>query len=117
MKPLHRAAAHFKKGHFGQVDRICGDILVTDPTEARAWQMRGLAALHRKDFENAATYLQEAVRLKVTPQGFINLAVALLALDRPEDSSRLLEKALALDPGNAGAYLNLAACHMRLHRY
>lgn len=117
MKPIHRAAAHFKKGHYEHVDRICGEILVTNPSEARAWQMRGLAALHLKRFESAATYLQEAVLLKETPQGFINLAVALLALDRPDDSARLLEKALTLDPGNAGAHLNLAACHARLHRY
>ena len=117
MKPIHRAAAHFKKGHYEHVDRICGEILVTDPTEARAWQMRGLAALYRKHFENAGTYLQEAVLLEETPQGLTNLAVAFLALDRPEDSIRHLEKALALDPGNAGAHLNLAACHMRLHRY
>ncbi len=79
--------------------------------------MRGLAALYLKRFENAVTYLQEAVRLKETPQGLINLAVVLLALDRTADSTRALESALALDPGNAGAYLNLAACHMRLHRY
>jgi len=117
MKPLHRAAAHFKKGHYEHVDRICGEILATDPAEARAWQMRGLAALHLKRFENAAKYLQEAVVLKETPQGLINLAVSLLALHRPEDAARLLDKVLELDPGNAGAYLNLAACYMELHRH
>lgn len=79
--------------------------------------MRGLAALHRKQFENAAAYLREAVVLKESPQGLVNLAVALLALDRPEESARVLEHTLELDPGNAGAYLNLAACHLRLHRY
>lgn len=115
MKPLQRASYHFKRGEYDHVERLCAKILITTPDEHRAWQMRGLAALHTKNYEAAATYFQETLARQETSQGFVNLAVALLTLDKPEDAMRAVERALAIDPNNAGAYLNLAACNLRLH--
>lgn len=117
MKPLQRAAFHFQRGEYEEVERVCGDILATQPDNARAWQIRGLAALHLKQFEDAAAYLKEATTRQQRPETFINLAVALLALERPTDATTVLQRALELDPENPGTHLTLAACYMRQHRY
>ncbi|MCA0199450.1 MAG: tetratricopeptide repeat protein [Proteobacteria bacterium] len=117
MKPLQRAAGHFQRGEYDQVEQICGRILAVDADNARAWQMRGLAALHLKQFEKAVAYLTEAVTRQETPQTLINLSVAFLALDRPPDAIVALQAALQLDPTNPGALLNLAACYLREKRY
>lgn len=117
MKPLQRAANHFQRGEYDQVEHICAAILAANPDEARAWQMRGLAALHLKQFETAVAHLTEAVMRHETPQTLINLGVAFLALDRPSDAATALQAALQLDPTNPGALLNLAACHLREYRF
>ncbi len=117
MKPLQRAAGHFQRGEYDQVEHICRDILASDTENARAWQMRGLAALHLKHFENAAAYLTQAVTRHETPQTLINLSVAFLALDRPSDAIVAIQAALQLQPTNPGALLNLAACFLRERRY
>ncbi|MGE3335089.1 MAG: tetratricopeptide repeat protein [Rhodospirillaceae bacterium] len=117
MKPLQRAAGHFQRGEYGQVEQICGEILATEADNARAWQLRGLAALHLKQFQNAVAYLTEAVSRHETPQTLINLSVAFLALDRPCDAIIALQAALQLDPNNPGALLNLAASYLRAKRY
>jgi tetratricopeptide (TPR) repeat protein len=117
MKPLQRVAHHFKRGEYDHVERLCGIILAKDPTEARAWQMRGLAALHRRQFADAAACLRESVALKESPQAYINLSAALLALDRPGEGIAPLRRALELDAQSAGAYLSLACCHFGERRY
>lgn len=116
MKPLQRAAIHFQRGEYEHVERICGKVLVSDPDDTRAWQMRGLAALHLKQYESAAAHLREAAARQETPQTLVNLGVSLLALNRPQEAVRPLKRALELDPANAGAELNIAACYLREHR-
>jgi tetratricopeptide (TPR) repeat protein len=117
MKPLAKAAYHFQRGEYGDVERICGEILKTNPNDERAWQMRGLAALQLQRFDLAATFLTEAIARKEAPQTLINLSVALLALGKLGEAAEALERAIALDGTNPKAYVNLAACYMRGQRY
>lgn len=117
MKPLQRAADHFQRGQYDQVELVCAEILATRPDDTRAWQMRGLAALHLRKFEDAATFLKEAASRQARPETLINLAVALLALERLPDAINILQHTLELAPENAGAHLTLAACYMQEQRY
>ena len=117
MKPLQKASLHFKRGEHEQVEQVCAKLLATDPEDHRAWQLRGVSALHLKQFEAAAIYFQESLARLQTARGFVNLAVALLTLDKPLEAAQAAERALALDPRHAGAYLNLGASYLRQHRF
>jgi len=117
MKPLQQAAKNLQRGEYNRVVQICGEIIAADPQEARAWQMRGLAALHRKEFEGAAQDLRQAVTLQPTTPAFINLAAALLALNRADDAIATLKQALDIDPESAGALFSLGTCYVKQYRY
>ncbi len=113
MKPLQRAAQHFKNAEYESVIQICSDIVAANPGESRAWQMRGLAALNLKNFEAAAKDIAEATKLRPSAASFANLAVAFLALDRPEEAARNAQRAVELEPDNLAGLLCLAAYSVR----
>jgi tetratricopeptide (TPR) repeat protein len=117
MKPLQRAAHHFQRGEYDLVAPFCGEVIAADPADARAWQLRGLAALHLERFEDAARDLEQAAMLRPSAPAFVNFAAALLALGRDSDAATALERALEIDPENAGAYFSLSACYFRQFRY
>jgi len=117
MKPLQRAVHHFQRGDHELVVQICGEIIAADPTDARPWRLRGLSALHLRQFENAVSDLTQAAALKPHASAFTNLAVALLAQDRPDDAACEAARALELEPTNLGALYSLAAAHLRKYRY
>lgn len=117
MKPLQRAAHHFKRGEYDLAIQICGELIVAGPTDARPWQIRGLAALHLRQLETAVRDLTQAAALKPNASLFASLAVALMGLDRPDEAAREAQRALELEPNNLGALLSIAGAHLRNYRY
>ena len=117
MKPLQRAADHFQRAEYALVAKICDEIVASDPSEARAWQLRGLAALHLDNYEQAAHDLDEAVRRRPTASGFINLAAALVVLKGPDEALAALARAIEIDPTNASAHFAMSNSYIRQYQY
>jgi len=64
----------------------------------------------------AAAELEEALKLNIAPPMVLyqNLGAVYIKMGRQEEAARLYEKAVLLDPGNAGAHYLLGAVYARL---
>lgn len=78
---------------------------------------QGLAHYGRGDFENAERCFRDVARLMPDePTAWVNLAVALLRLQRYADAVPILARVIEMQPRLAGAHYDLGVCYNRLRR-
>ncbi len=114
---LQKAAAHFERSELEEAEALCVDVLTRAPT-AEAWHLRGLIAINRRDYIQAAEYLTAAVAL--APDNFemhLRLGGALLALEDRARAPEIVEKAVALGPTDREARLYLGQAHLLQKRF
>ena len=79
--------------------------------QARTLFFEALECLGREDYAAAEARLREAHRLVPERVSVLtNLSAALLRQEKIDDAAKYADQALALDPGNAQGWLNLAGC-------
>lgn len=85
--------------------------------DADAVHATALAHYGRGDFENAERCFREGARLTPDePGAWVNLAVALLRLQRYADAVPILARVIDMQPRLAGAQYDLGVCYHRLRR-
>ena len=73
-----------------------------------------------KDWERAAAYFEKRIEIDTTPMAVgsaINYALCMIQLDRFENASSALKRAIAQNPKYPPAYINLGYCYFQQKNY
>jgi len=98
----------FRAGNAEAALSLCDDLIAVVPSEPGIWHLAGLAAFSLRRFAAAAHYFDRARALEpANPAHAINLANALIKLDRDAEAEGALQTALALDPRSSDAEIAL----------
>jgi len=106
---LASAVALHQAGDLRSAETIYQEILAAEPRNADALHLVGVIALHRRRFQEAADWLEQAIA--VDPRQalyFSNLGTAYRSLGRLDEAMDAFRRAIHLDPNLAGAHYNLA---------
>ena len=96
---LQSALRLIHAGQLPQADALCREVLVSEPKNFNALQLLGHVALQRADYPAAVQWLCAARTVNAANASlYSNLAVALLALRRPDEALAQCDTALALNP-------------------
>jgi predicted O-linked N-acetylglucosamine transferase (SPINDLY family) len=105
---LQAVAAHYDAGRLSEAERECRRILDGEPEHAEALHWLGVLMLREERPEEAAVWLEKAVRSAPTVPAFHNnLGIALKKLGKLDEATQCYRQALALLPGFAEAHNNL----------
>ena len=111
------ALAHHKAGRLPDAEKICREVLQTDPHNADALGMLGRIALHAGKNGPAADLLLQATRLQPSNPFFPNeLGLAYCGLGMWDLAERSCRQSLARKPDYAEAHYNLGIVLGRLGR-
>ncbi len=114
---VENALALLRRGDLDRCEQACDQILTLQPNHFPALQLRGIAALQRSDHSRAARWLSAAVAANpAAGPAHSNLAAALLALRKPQESLASCETALRLAPNLAEAWSNHGSALLALGR-
>jgi protein O-GlcNAc transferase len=112
-----RALGLVQAGQWVEAEAICRHMLAVQPRYFHALHLLGIMELRRGRNAQAAEWLGLAVAVDAgQPQAFSNLAVALLAIKRPEEAYAHCRRAIALKPDFAEALANAADALCALNR-
>src|SRR6185437_12548336 len=105
---IHAHSQDYHEKAFGEFE----EILKSDPNNATACRGLGYAYLQKRDFENASEYFQRAAKVD-SKDPYVHYYTGVLANMRgvqsdPKFVSDELNKAIALNPDFADAYMQLA---------
>ncbi len=109
---LEEARAHHRAGSLHKAQRLYRRILESDPCNAEALHLLGVAALQSGRREEAGELIRKAIELASNRVEFHNdLGEVLMAQERFADAQASFAKALRLRPDFAEAHNNLGLCH------
>jgi protein O-GlcNAc transferase len=107
MGPLERALELIHAGRLAPARALCNEVLAKEPRNFNALQLTGHIALRAGDYSGAASALSAARAVNpLNPAVHSNLAVALLALQRPAEGLQCCDMALRLKPQYPEAHCN-----------
>ena len=99
---LVEARRNLGSGQWSEADRLAREVLSTDPGNAEACFITGVAALERRDLAEAITALKRAVeRDAAKSEHWVHLARALSVAQRTSDAIAAAEHAAKLRPSDA----------------
>lgn len=115
---LQRAVTLIHGGRLREADSLCRQVLGREPRNFNGLQLLGHIALQSRDYPAAARWLAAARAVNPSsPPVYSNLAVALLALERPRDALECSDAALKLKPEFIEAWCNRGNALMGLGRH
>jgi Flp pilus assembly protein TadD len=105
--PLLIAGDHVRAGQPDAAERVCRELVATNPWVADAWFILGVASqLQGKLEESVEQYRRSLSLVPYNAEAWNNLAASLLSLRRHEEAAPCVEQALALAPDYAEAHNN-----------
>lgn len=105
---LESAIAAFRAGHFAQAEAQCRDLLARSPSDADALHLLGSIALQAGHLHDAEARFGESLAARDSAACRIDLATALRAQGRTEETRAELLRAIELAPDSAIAHFHLA---------
>jgi Flp pilus assembly protein TadD len=101
-------------GRLDEAQGLLRRLLEVAPRQPDALHLAGLIAFHQERFAEAAALVEQALQHGVdTPLYWRNLCTIYERLGRYAEAVQAGERAVALDPTDAGAYHNLTVVHYR----
>lgn len=115
---LSDAIACHQAGDLPTALRAYSEILASDPRNADAWHLSGLASNALGDFANGEQLIRRAIELKPTENVYqSNLAAVLLKQKRHEEAETLCRNVLRQDSKHARALNHLGTALRQQRRY
>ncbi|MCL1961290.1 MAG: tetratricopeptide repeat protein [Desulfovibrionaceae bacterium] len=102
-----RAVQYYEQGRHDEAAGICERLASRPALQGRACLLLGCVHLLRKQTEAAENALQIAVRKLGTAEAWFNLALALVAANKPRQAEEAYRRSLQLDPKQPKAWNNL----------
>jgi tetratricopeptide (TPR) repeat protein len=107
-----------QSGQFSQAYELYCQALVTDPSDAHLHSLLGAVCINLSRWEEAARYLDEALRLNpLNHAAHDNRGVLLASEGRFAEAIESFQRAVALNPQGSGPRMNLAAALARAGRH
>lgn len=107
-KAVEMAGQLYLRGQYGQVERVCRQIIAARPANADAHNILGVALAALGKTDEALASLERAIKLNhQAPSYHSNLGEILRQAGRLDEAEKALETAVRLDPGNSQALNNL----------
>ncbi len=115
---LAAAVAHHQAGELQQAKDLYRAILTQNPRHAEAIFRLGTMALQLEQYEKAADFIGQAIKLgKPTAPMFINRGAALRHLEKYDEAIRSYDQAIRLDKTRADTYFNKGRTLQALKRW
>lgn len=115
---VQRALALIHEGRLPEAAGLCRQVFEREPRNFNALQLLGHIALQLRDYPTATRWLTAACSVNPAHAPvYSNLAVALLALERPQEALRCCDVGLELKPGFPEAWCNRGHALLALGRY
>lgn len=114
---INLALQHSRAGNHAEAERVCRQIVQTDPSNALAWCHLGTCCLAQERLEESINAYQQAIR--INPQfteAVNNLGVANARLKRMDDAVRAFELAIAMRPNWAEPCISLGNLYVQYER-
>ncbi len=105
---LTAALEHHRAGRLDKAEALYRTILLTEPNQADALNLLGVAVQQKGDAEQAVRLIRRAIAADATEAiYYTNLGSALQAAGRLDEAATVYRQALGLDPHSATAHNNL----------
>jgi len=115
---LTAAVAHHQAGELNQAKDLYRAILTQNPRHAEAIFRLGTMALQLEQYEKAADFIGQAIKIgKPTAPMFINQGAALRHLEKHEEALAAYDRAIRIDQSRADAYFNKGRALQALGRW
>ena len=92
-----------KAGQVSDAIGVLGRVIASDPNDAQAHMLLGIACQQGGDSPRAAHHLQESIRLREDPRAYYNLGQVYESSKRADDAKIQYRRALLLDANYANA--------------
>ncbi len=114
---LHEASLrHLQAGRYLDAQVCCQQALAIDGNHADTLHLMGLLSFHAQQYDLAVEWLARAVRQGPKAEYLSSLGVALQRLGRREEALKAFDKAVQLNPEDAGLWSNLGNILLDLGR-
>jgi len=100
------ALGHMRSGRYLEAQHCCGQALESDPENPELLHLMALVCFNAKQFDHAVEWASRAIRKDPKPAYLTTLGTALLNLGRHHDALKVFDKAVQLQPDDAGLWSN-----------
>lgn len=115
---LAAAVAHHQAGELQQAKDLYRAILTQNPRHAEAIFRLGTMALQLEQYEKAADFIGQAIKIgKPTPPMLINQGAALRHLEKYDEAISAYDRAIRMDGSRADAFFNKGRALQALERW
>jgi protein O-GlcNAc transferase len=112
---FHEAARLHREGRAADAERICTEILKSNPRHAESLHLLGILALQSAHSDQAVDFIRRAIAANPTAANYhCNLGVLLTNLGQIDAAVAAYRQAISLQPGMAEARNNLASALRQL---
>jgi arylsulfatase A-like enzyme/tetratricopeptide (TPR) repeat protein len=109
---LHRAEALIALNRLEEAEEACLAVMMIDSTNHTAYQHLGLITWMRGSLEEALAHYEHSLLLAPdSPEALASAGGILVNMGRADSAVTLLQKAIEIDPLNAGAIMNLGLAY------
>jgi tetratricopeptide (TPR) repeat protein len=107
---LHEAGlTHMQAGRYLEAQRCCERALAVDSGHADSLHLMGLLSLEARQYDHAVEWIARAIRLDPKVNYLASLGTALQRQGRHDEAVSALDKAVQLEPEDAGLWTALGA--------
>ena len=113
---LNEAIAYQQQGHFEQAEAIYTCILKNNPRNGDALHLLGLLYSNQQAWDQAESYLSQAIAVQPNPLFYDSLGVVLEAQGKWLEAIHIYQKMTVLDPLNAKAHYYLGNLYYQVNQ-
>ena len=107
---------HMRTGQYLDAQICCQQALAIDPGHAETLHLMGLLSLQSEQFDHAVEWMARAIRQDPKPQYLSSLGTALQGQGRHEEALKAFDKAVQLQPEEAGLWAGMGHILVDLQR-
>ncbi len=106
-RKLEEALALHRAGQLDMADVLYRELLAADPNNANVYHLLGLTAQQRKNYGASADRITQAIALNPTnPRYHVDLASALMGLNRLDEAQAALDQAVEVGPTDSDTWFS-----------
>lgn len=108
LESLNLAVTYVNAGRLPEAERLCREVLQTDPTQHHAWHLLGLIATQVGKYDVAVNLISKAIAISPDfSDAYYNLGNAFKGLNKLDEAKENYQKVLALKPDDLEALYSL----------
>ena len=115
---INIAVQHYQSGHLEQSERMCRELIQSEPDCPKAFHLLGAIAYQKKQYNTAIELIKKAIAGdRRIPQFYNTLGAAFRAVGKFEEAIKAYRQAVSIKPDYAEAYNNMGNAFLSQRRY